>query len=470
MSLLEGKTIFITGATGFLGQPLVEKILWSAPGVRRIYVLIRPKRSAGRLLSAQQRLEKELFQSTVFERMRAVHGDALAPLLNDKLVAVPGDISSEDLGIPAELLEQLKQEVDIVINSAAVVSFDSPIDSALELNVRGARRVARFANACQHALLVHVSTAYVNGTRRGSVPETTYHSMPDSPEPFPRCGFSSVDRDLEHVERLIEQVKEEAQSEEVERTLKAAMLKRRKSGGGRQPRRREQIEGFRKRWIETRLIEVGMQWSRERGWNDTYTYTKAMGEQLVVRERGGLPTVIIRPSIIESSLSEPSPGWLDGLRMADPLIVAIGKGRLKSLPLDPDVVLDLIPVDMVVNVLLASILAAQEHGGLRIYQIATGSLNPVTLGELYQLIYRYFSKNPMLDKTGQPIQVKQLKFPHRTTFRIKHRLKDVPLDTAERTLERLSAFGATTSTVGVSQPRAQRIRSFTTTVRSTSPT
>ena len=80
-SLLEGKTIFITGATGFLGQPLVEKILWSAPGVKRIYVLIRPKRSGGRQLSSQQRLEKELFQSSVFERMRAVHGDRLMDLL-----------------------------------------------------------------------------------------------------------------------------------------------------------------------------------------------------------------------------------------------------------------------------------------------------------------------------------------------------------------------------------------------------
>src|SRR5512140_48261 len=95
--LLEGKTVFVTGATGFLGQPLVEKILWSAPGVRRIYVLIRPKRSAGRQLTAQQRLEKELYQSTVFERMRAAHGEGLALLLNEKLVAVPGDMTSENL-------------------------------------------------------------------------------------------------------------------------------------------------------------------------------------------------------------------------------------------------------------------------------------------------------------------------------------------------------------------------------------
>lgn len=444
--LLENKTIFITGATGFLGQPLVEKILWSAPGVKRIYVLIRPKRSGGRQLSSQQRLEKELFQSSVFERMRAIYGDRLKELLREKLIAVPGDISAEGLGIATELLEGIQNEVDIVINSAAVVSFDSPLDSALELNVLGAHRVAKFANGCPKAIHLHVSTAYVSGTRRGEIPETPYHNLgPDSSSgPFPPCGFTDVDLDIQEVRRLIAQIHEESKSPEVDRKLTELLVKRRKSGNGKgQPRRREQREGLRRRWLENRLTEEGMRWSRQRGWNDTYTYTKAMGEQMVARERGERPTVIVRPSIIESSLSEPGPGWLDGLRMADPLIVAIGKGRLKSLPLDPGVVLDLVPVDMVVNVLLASLLDAREQKGLQIYQIATGSLNPITLGQLYQLIFRYFSQNPMLDKAGQPIRVKRIRFPRRSTFRFQHRLKDVPLDTVERTLERLSIFSAT---------------------------
>ncbi|MFB3903952.1 MAG: AMP-binding protein [Acidobacteriota bacterium] len=445
-SLLEGKTILITGATGFLGQPLVEKILWAAPGVRRIYVLIRAKRSGGRQLSSQQRLDKELFQSSVFERMRAVYGDRLNELLREKLVAVPGDISADNLGMPAELAATLQNEVDIVINSAAVVSFDSPLDSALELNVLGARRVAQFANSCPKAIHIHVSTAYVSGTRRGDIPETAYHNLPAgvSNGLFPPCGFVDVDLDIQEVRRLIDRIYEESKSPEVDRKLTELLVKRRKSGNGkRQPRRREQREGLRRRWIETRLTEEGMRWSRQRGWNDTYTYTKAMGEQVVARERGDRPTVIVRPSIIESSLSEPGPGWLDGLRMADPLIVAIGKGRLKSLPLDPGVVLDLVPVDMVVNVLLASLLEAQRQKGLRIYQIATGSLNPITLGQLYHLIFRYFSQNPMLDKAGQPIQIKRIRFPRRSTFRLQHRLKDVPLDTVERTLEKLSIFSAT---------------------------
>ena len=67
---LEHKTIFITGATGFLGQPLVEKILRIAPGVERIYLLIRPRpQLKGQTMSAQERLTRELFQSNVFDQI-----------------------------------------------------------------------------------------------------------------------------------------------------------------------------------------------------------------------------------------------------------------------------------------------------------------------------------------------------------------------------------------------------------------
>src|SRR5262245_55139987 len=152
---LDRKTLFITGATGFLGQPLVEKILYTAPGVTRIHVLIRPKRqSPGVVLDAQKRLEKELYESSVFDRLRAVHGDRFTDFLRDKLHAVSGDISQDGLGLDAETAAMLRDRVDVVINSAAVVSFDAPLDDALRLNVEGAERVAAFAASCRRAVLV----------------------------------------------------------------------------------------------------------------------------------------------------------------------------------------------------------------------------------------------------------------------------------------------------------------------------
>jgi fatty acyl-CoA reductase len=40
----KGQNIFVTGATGFIGKVLLEKVLRSCPDVGNIYVLIRPKK------------------------------------------------------------------------------------------------------------------------------------------------------------------------------------------------------------------------------------------------------------------------------------------------------------------------------------------------------------------------------------------------------------------------------------------
>jgi FlaA1/EpsC-like NDP-sugar epimerase len=39
----EGRSVFITGATGFVGKAAVEKILRTCKGINNVYILIRPK-------------------------------------------------------------------------------------------------------------------------------------------------------------------------------------------------------------------------------------------------------------------------------------------------------------------------------------------------------------------------------------------------------------------------------------------
>ena len=443
-SVLEGKVIFITGATGFLGQPLVEKLLRVAPGVKRIYLLIRPKRRlGGQVMTPGERLGKELFQSNVFDRLYRSYGTRTEAFLSEKVVAVSGDISGEHLGMDPVIESRLYQEVDIVINSAAVVSFDAPLNEALEVNGFSAARIAAFTRACKKAVLIHVSTAYVGGTTSQSTPEVIHHTAQGEEvnETYPPRKFSDLDREILHLQEKITELRKAAVDPKTREMLLGQAQKSRR--GRRKGPGRENIESLQKNWLQRRLTEEGMKWARQRGWNDTYTYTKAIGEQMVVQNRNGVPTVIIRPSVIESSLSEPSPGWLDGLRMADPLIVAIGKGRLRSLPLDANVVIDLIPVDMVVNALLASIPVVIKEGGLKVYHIATGAKNPITLGELHELVYEYFQKNPMLDKQGRPINVKPLRFPKPRTFRIQYKLRRGPLAGAERALGKLPPMNAT---------------------------
>lgn len=49
----KGRSVFITGATGFMGKVLLEKLLYSYPAIKTIYILIRSKR--GR--TPEQRIE-----------------------------------------------------------------------------------------------------------------------------------------------------------------------------------------------------------------------------------------------------------------------------------------------------------------------------------------------------------------------------------------------------------------------------
>ena len=48
------KSVFITGGTGFLGVTLIEKLLRSCPGIKNIYLLIRPKKGK----AAKERLDE----------------------------------------------------------------------------------------------------------------------------------------------------------------------------------------------------------------------------------------------------------------------------------------------------------------------------------------------------------------------------------------------------------------------------
>jgi fatty acyl-CoA reductase len=42
-----GRSIFVTGATGFMGKALIEKLLWSCPDIQEIFLLMRPKKKMG---------------------------------------------------------------------------------------------------------------------------------------------------------------------------------------------------------------------------------------------------------------------------------------------------------------------------------------------------------------------------------------------------------------------------------------
>ncbi|KAI4365426.1 hypothetical protein MLD38_021410 [Melastoma candidum] len=376
---LRGKNFFITGATGFLAKVLVEKILRTVPDVGKIYVLIKAKTEE----SARERLTREIINSELFGCIRQTYGKSFEAFVTSKLVPVMGDVSSSSLGIREDMLDSISKEVHIIVNSAANTTFDERYDAALDINTKGPCHLMNFAHRCEKLIVfLQVSTAYVNGQRKGKIKE------------MPFCdGDNTIVLDNLGNERMklatipvLDVERELSLAEECQRDLDDHSAAQ-------------------------QMKEFGLEQAKKYGWQDTYAFTKAMGEMMIDKMRGDIPVVIVRPSIVESTLKEPFPGWMEGNRMMDPVVLYYGKGQLSGFLVDPDGVLDVVPVDMVVNATLAAITKHGSAGksGISVYQIASSVVNPLMNRELARLLYEHYSASPIMDSQGRPIPVSSMK-------------------------------------------------------------
>ena len=76
----------------------------------------------------------------------------------------------EGLGLSKEDEEELVQSCNVVVNCAASIDFNAPLDYALEINVRGAQRMLQLAKKMKNLLIfTHVSTSYVNSDKNGLI-------------------------------------------------------------------------------------------------------------------------------------------------------------------------------------------------------------------------------------------------------------------------------------------------------------
>ncbi len=437
---LDGKRIAITGGTGFLGTALVERLLRSVPGCELV-LLIRP----GQRRTVAQRARREIFNNDAFDTLRATYesgrrepGETFDEMVARRVTTIAGDVGTDGLGLD-DAGRLALATCDIVIHSAATVSFDSPLDLAVEINLLGPSRIA----ATLHDLnvrphLVSVSTCYVAGNRKGSAPEEPVDESP--------YWFGLDWRDEVAASR---RTRADAEAE----SRKPAMLKqfradaRKELGAAGTPLLAAKTEQYRSRWVSDQLVDAGRSRAASLGWPDAYAYTKALGEQALFEQRGELPVSIVRPAIIESSFAEPSPGWIRGFRMAEPVIISYARGLLKEFPGVPEGVIDVIPVDLVCGAICATAAAGparHDDGTLappRIVQSASGSANPLRYRQLVDNVRAWFTEHPLYDSDGQPIVVPEWSFPGRGRVQAQlERARNV-LEKAESALQSLPLRG-----------------------------
>ncbi|HJP16228.1 MAG TPA: HAD-IB family hydrolase [Acidimicrobiales bacterium] len=395
---LAGRRIAITGSTGFLGTAIVEKLLRSIPDCELV-LIVRPGRRG-----ASHRVAREILRNDAFDRLKVDLGaEAFDEMIDKRITAIGGDVSVDGLNLDEQGLSELSS-CDIFIHSAASVSFDSPLDQAVEINLLGPVRIVETLNNLQVAPhLVAVSTCYVAGSRRGSAPEE-----PINESPF----YVNVNWQTEVDTARRIRMDTESNSRTPEKLAELRKEAEEELGAVGTPALAEKTEQLRTRWVDDRMAEAGVSRASSLGFPDAYAYTKALGEVALAESAGSIPVSIVRPAIIEAAVTEPSPGWIRGFRMAEPIIISYARGLLEEFPGIPEGVIDVIPVDLVVSAICA-VAARGPIEGSDIVQVASGSSNPLRYGRLVDLVRAWFTENPIYDEYGQPISVPEWSFPGR---------------------------------------------------------
>lgn len=424
---LKGKRVLITGSTGFLATALVERMLRCCPDVH-LGLLVRPGRRG-----ATHRVQREVLRHDCFDRLRKELGkDAFSSMCAERITAVGGDVSVDGLGLDDAGRAYLAS-CDTVIHSAATVSFDSALDTAVEINLLGPTRLVKaIQDSGSKAHMIAVSTAYVVGYRRGPSFESPLFTVPYGPD-------ADWKAEVAFARRLRSDT--EARSRAPELLARFEADARRELGAAGVPLIAEKTEKRRHEWVHEQLVDAGVARAHSLGWPDAYPYTKGLGEKALLESRGEVPVSIVRPSIIESSLAEPRPGWIRGFRMAEPIIINYARGNLDQFPGLPEGILDVIPVDLVVAAIIAVAAKGPDKEGPEVFHVASGSANPLIFRNFVEMVQEWFSDHPVHDSDGQPIKLADWSFPGKRKVRQRLARADKLMTTAERLVSKLPLRG-----------------------------
>ncbi|OXU24628.1 hypothetical protein TSAR_006068 [Trichomalopsis sarcophagae] len=216
------------------------------------------------------------------------------PKFRHQIVAISGDCSLPGLGISAADKATLVREVSIVFHVAATVRFDEKLKLAVAINVQSPRDILSLCKEMpQLKSCIHVSTAYAN-----CVQNTIEEKFYDAP----------IDGN-----KLISLV--ETMDDKLVDDITRPLLGR---------------------------------------WPNTYTFTKAVAEDIVRKDGVDMPVGIFRPAIVISTYQEPLRGWIDNMYGPIGVAAGAGTGLLRSIHCDGSMRANVVPGDMTVNALIAS--------------------------------------------------------------------------------------------------------------------
>ncbi|KAI4479319.1 hypothetical protein M0804_011104 [Polistes exclamans] len=210
-----------------------------------------------------------------------------------KIILIEGDTSQLNLGLSEKDRERIK-DTDLIFHSAASVRFLDNIRFIVNTNIRGTRDLLLLAREMTSLkAFVYISTAYSH------------------------CVYSKIEEkfykppiETEDIIKLTEILSE------------------------------DQLD-----LITPKLLG---------NWPNTYAYSKAICEDTVRQYSNGIPTCIVRPSIVIPTEKEPIAGWINNLYGLTGVSYGGATGVLRTLYCNEKYICDIIPADYVVNNIVAA--------------------------------------------------------------------------------------------------------------------
>src|SRR5947209_7595756 len=157
-------TYFVTGATGFIGRHLVQRLL-ERDG--EIHVLVREGSS---------------------EKLEALIA-SWGPEAADRVKPVLGDLTSARLGLSEDTVAELTGKVDHFFHLAAVYDMTADEERNRIANVEGTRHAVELANAIGAGCLHHASSIAAAGMYKGLFREDMFDEGQKLDHPYHRTKF-----------------------------------------------------------------------------------------------------------------------------------------------------------------------------------------------------------------------------------------------------------------------------------------
>ncbi|TCD64926.1 putative PKS/NRPS-like protein biosynthetic cluster [Steccherinum ochraceum] len=152
----DGAVVLLTGSTGNLGSHILAALLQSSD-VKAVYTLDRG-------IASEQRLKASFFD----------RGLSVDLLQSDRLTTCSGDLSQTDLGLNAQVLEEIRHSVTHIVHNAWKLDFNLSITS-FQSHIANTRNIINFSAACSRPVKLLFSSSIAAAQRwdaaKGPVPE-----------------------------------------------------------------------------------------------------------------------------------------------------------------------------------------------------------------------------------------------------------------------------------------------------------